>query len=345
MSAAIPTMTMNLIQKKKRIGVVKTDNHGLIYAYCLGKADRYEFLQAGGQLYILENEWSPVIPLRDSEITGCWSKTGMKGISPACTEENFARAFNCKIYDTLEEMADPDLFDGILVGNCGGYGEDHLELCMPFIKKGIPIFIDKPFAINATDAAALLNAAREYNCPVFSSSILLYDICNKKLLTKNYGKCSFVVSTFKSPMESRNASVHTLSALLGAVRFSNGDDYKINFIEHIGTEKNEIYRLEFNDGTVGIMNMEGFGTYAFHVQVYAERGISSEYTTEPTLRTGIIDIAAEFLHMIDTRKPPLAYDRIFEFVATIDAGLRSKTEHRAVTLQEIADEAGWIFGE
>ena len=36
------------------------------YAYCMGKADRYEFLQASGQLYILENKWEPVIPLRDT---------------------------------------------------------------------------------------------------------------------------------------------------------------------------------------------------------------------------------------------------------------------------------------
>ena len=49
--------------------------------------------------------------------------------------------------------------------------------------------------------------------------------------------------------------------------------------------------------------------------------------------------------MIDTRIPPVEYDRIFEFVAILDAGARSKTEGgRTVPIDEIAQEAGWTFG-
>ncbi|MBR6748307.1 MAG: Gfo/Idh/MocA family oxidoreductase [Clostridia bacterium] len=369
------THTFKKVTKKKRIGVVRTDNHGLIYAYCLGKADRYEALQASTQLYILENKFEPVIPLRDTEIVGCyrqelidcpqWERENYEKAkngadNAAWTAEAFSKAFNCPIYESLEEMADPELFDGILIGNCSWYGEDHVELAMPFIKKGIPIFIDKPFASNAKDAALLLKAAREYNCPVFCSSILYYDDMNRALLDKKLGKTHLVVSTFGASMHQRNASVHTLSALLGAVRYSNGDDYKVESITYIGTgdptqsrgstsdgakePHNEIYRVEFADGTLGILNMEGFGHYAFHVEVYAETGISSEYSVEQSLRGGIVEISYDFAKMIDTRIPPIEYDRIFEFVATIDAGLRSREEGRTVTLQEIADEAGWTFG-
>lgn len=352
------------VDKKKKIGVVRTDNHGLIYAYCLGKADRYEFLQASGQLYILEDKWDPVIPIRSTEVKGCygkllipndkWTKEELEGAQRgvdtlAWQPQAFAKAFDCPIYDTLEEMADPELFDGILVGNCSWYAQDHVELCMPFIKKGIPIFIDKPFARSAQDAALLLKAAREYNCPIFSTSILYYDDMQHNLEEKKLGRTSMVVSTFKCKIEQRNASVHALSALLGAVRFSNGNDYKVENITYMGTgdaeNRNEVYRLEFADGTIGIMNLKDFGHYAFHVQAYCEKGISSEYCVERSLRGGIIEIANEFAKMIDTRIPPVEYDRIFEFVAILDAGARSKTEGgRTVPIDEIAQEAGWTFG-
>ena len=359
------------IDKKKKIGVVRTDNHGLIYAYCMGKADRYEFLQASGQLYILENKWEPVIPLRDTEITGCyghlieaperWAPEDLEKAQDlvnrlAWQPEAFSKAFNCPIYDTLEEMADPELFDGIFIGNCHWYAQDHIELSMPFIKKQIPVFIDKPFTSNAKDAAYLLNAAREYNCPIYCSSILYYDDINHLLEDKKLGKTHLVVATFGCRIEERNASVHALSALLGAVRVSNGNDYKVKSITYIGTgdpnrEKdkphNEVYRIEFEDGTIGIMNLETSGPpNPFHVETYCETGISSEYSVQQSLRGGIVEISHEFAKMIDTKVPPIEYDRIFEFVAVLDAGIRSKAEGgREVFIDEIAQEAGWTFGK
>jgi len=356
------------VDRKMRIGVIRPDYHGLIYAYCLGKADRHEALLCATQLYILENKFEPVIPLRNTEITGVyrniilpsesWDPEQYKKVSEAVenapwTADKFAKAWNCPVYDDLEEMADPEKFDGVLIGNCSWYAEDHVEMAMPFIKKGIPIFIDKPFAANAKDAAKILNAAREYNCPVFSSSILYYDDAHRRMVDKELGKTKFVVSTFGSSMHARNASVHTLSNLLGAVRYANGNDYKVESITYMGTgdpaqtqdkEHNEVYRVEFADGTLGILNMEGFGHYSFQVEAYCEKGISSEYTVEQSLRGGIVEIAWQFAKMCETRNPPIDYDRIFEFVATIDAGLRSREEGRTVTLQEIADEAGWVFG-
>jgi len=369
------TYTTNRITKKKRIGVVRPDNHGIIYAYCLGNGDRYDALDASLQLYILENKHEPIIPFRDTEIVGVYREQVLpsENWAPGAYEryaedakttplsaEQFAKAFRCPVYDTLEEMADPEKLDGVLIGNCGMYAEDHVELAMPFIKKGIPIFIDKPFAANAKDAAKILNAAREYNCPVFSSSILYYDDAHHNMVDKQLGKTKFVVSTYGTTMQQRNASVHCLSNLLGAVRYANGNDYKVESITFMGNgsnfkdrgwngksygdDHNELYRVEFADGTIGILNMEGFGHYAFQVEAYCEKGISSEYTVEQSLRGGIVEIAWTFARMIDSHNPPIDYDRIFEFVATIDAGLRSREERRTVTLQEIADEAGWVFG-
>ena len=48
--------------------------------------------------------------------------------------------------------------------------------------------------------------------------------------------------------------------------------------------------------------------------------------------------------MMYTKNPPLDYDRLFEIVAVLDAGIRSRDEGREVTLDEIAAEVGWVYG-
>ena len=337
--------------KQKKIGVVRTDNHGLIYAACWAPFDRYEYRLAHGQLYILEDQSTPTIPQVDTTITGCWN-VPVDDIK--LSKEQFAKAFHCKAYDTLEEMADPALFDGIFIANCSWYGEDHVEYALPFIKAGIPLFIDKPFANNAANAKIIIDAAREYNTPIFSTSILMHVDANKRLVQKHLGDPKMVVSTFSSKMEQRNASVHTISNLLGAVWALKGE-YEVVSAQYIGNEEGknpdrekgngEVYRILLKDGTIGIINCNDYNEYSFRLDVFGSTGVSTEYVTEPTLRYGIVDIAREFAKMIDDKIPPYHYDRIFEFVAIIDAALKSREENgREVTIQEIADDVGYQLG-
>ena len=62
--------------------------------------------------------------------------------------------------------------DAAFLCNCGLDGSDHRELAEPFIKKGIPTFIDKPLALEAKDASAMVKLARRYKTPIYSTSLL-----------------------------------------------------------------------------------------------------------------------------------------------------------------------------
>lgn len=383
--------------KQNRIGFVRTDYHSLIYAYCLGESDRYQFRLAGGQLYILEYESMPTLPVCSTTVAGCFNppneRTRYMKDSHGCardvasltgedlknyeetqermgvklTPEQFAKSFKgCVKYDSLQEMADKDKIDAAFIGNCSWYADDHYELALPFIKAGIPLFIDKPFANCAANAKKIIDAAREYNTPIFSSSILLYVGGNRALvnqaqrdstpetLKRELGDPRFIVTTFNSKMEQRNASVHTLSNLFGAVWMTKGD-YEVVSIQYIGNEEGkdpdrkgsdgEVYRILFKDGTIGIMNCNSYNHYSFRLDYFGTKGVNTEYVTEPTLRSGIVDISNEFARMIEDRIPPLHYDRLFEFVATIDAGLLSREQGgREVTIKEIADSVGYELG-
>lgn len=369
---------------KKKLGVLRTDYHSLLYAACFDHYNREEYRKCRAQLYIFENTAEgdydqinfgdslstdihlhadatsiPVeaIPRKDTEITGCWN---IPIDTVQLSKEQFGKAFNCKVYDTLEEMAVPGLFDGVLIGNCSFQAEDHVAYALPFIKAGIPLFIDKPFADNAAKAKIILDAAREYDTPIFCTSILLFSTPNQNLKKEEIGDPRFIVSTIGSTLDQRNSSVHILSNCLGAMMWLKEGKYEVESVRYIGTpdwklseeqyqekygensRQVEAYQVLFTDGTVGILNCKGFGMYAFRLDVYGTKGTSTEYVVEDTMRNPILRIASEFAEMLDTKIPPLHYDRIFEFVAALDAAKVSRDEGgRAVTIKEIADSVGY----
>lgn len=53
-------------------------------------------------------------------------------------------------------------------------GNKHLEQALPVLQAGKPLFIDKPFAGTLVDAFKIVQAAKQYNVPMFSSSSLRY---------------------------------------------------------------------------------------------------------------------------------------------------------------------------
>lgn len=54
------------------------------------------------------------------------------------------------------------------------WGSQHYEQALPFVEKGIPLFIDKPFTSDPAEADALMAKIIEHNCPVMGGSVCKY---------------------------------------------------------------------------------------------------------------------------------------------------------------------------
>ena len=67
-------------------------------------------------------------------------------------------------------------------------GNKHLEQALPVLKAGKRLFIDKPFAGSLSDAYAIVEAAKHYNVPMFSSSSLRYIDGIKEIANGKVGK-------------------------------------------------------------------------------------------------------------------------------------------------------------
>lgn len=97
------------------------------------------------------------------EVTHIWTQD--KGIS-----EHTAKSSSIKnVVNNMEDMIGE--IDALLLARDDG--ENHLQMSLPFLKAGIPIFIDKPFATTVADAQQMLDT-QQYENQIYTCSSLRF---------------------------------------------------------------------------------------------------------------------------------------------------------------------------
>ncbi len=101
---------------------------------------------------------------------------------PEFTEE--VKGMGAEIVHSIPELLDK--VDVVIITCIDG--NKHLEQAMPVIKAGKRLFIDKPFAGSLSDAYAIVEAAKKYQVPMFSSSSLRYIMGADEISKGSIGK-------------------------------------------------------------------------------------------------------------------------------------------------------------
>lgn len=173
------------LQQKKpiRVGLIGCDTHGMWFGAQMQKHDPllfrmpipmdqkgpYSWMHGGNHYYFYTYYGNPTkmtAPFVEGfEIVKVWDKNRIAAVAAS-------RIFDSspKVCDTFEEVSDD--VDLVFIPDCNGDGHDHLKLATPGLKKGVPTFVDKPFANNIDDVKAILKLAEENHTPVMSLSII-----------------------------------------------------------------------------------------------------------------------------------------------------------------------------
>ena len=170
--------------KKIRLGVLRCGTHAYWYAPLFAKCDCDRFRINDTACYnifcSLEDPHKLDIPwVPGFTVASCWDE-----------EKERAKEFSATFLDTAEvasspeEMADKKKIDAAFIADCSGDGYDKLKLARLFIEKGIPTFIDKPFAHNFKDARALVALAKKHRTPIVSASLLEYNTVAKQCVRR-----------------------------------------------------------------------------------------------------------------------------------------------------------------
>jgi hypothetical protein len=143
------------VEKGKRIGLIGLDT-GHCVAFTRSLNDPMAGEKFGG--------YKVVAALPDgTDLIEDW-----KNRIPEFTEE--VKGLGAEIVHSIPELL--DRVDVVIITCIDG--NKHLEQALPVLKAGKRLFIDKPFAASLSDAYAIVEAAKQYQVPMFSASSLRY---------------------------------------------------------------------------------------------------------------------------------------------------------------------------
>jgi len=92
--------------------------------------------------------------------------------SPDPSARAIAATCGVEHYFTAVEQLPPDLVDGVLI--LENDGAKHLDMALPYLRRGQFVYIDKPVALSLSDVVKMQQAALESGATVLAGSALRY---------------------------------------------------------------------------------------------------------------------------------------------------------------------------
>ena len=202
----------------------------------------------------------------------------------------------------------------------------HLEAATPFVKSGIPTFIDKPFCYRTAEGKEFLAMAREVGTPVTSYSSVAqsestFDI---KQQVESMSEISQVIRYGPVELDSKYGGVffygvHIVQPLL----FMFGDDVEKVKISRDGENGNAT--LVFHSGLFATLIFKSLA-YGWETFVETEEGL-----IELQSRVEESDPAKNYADMVEmfrTGKEPRSHESILKCVAVLEAMERSASSEK-----------------
>lgn len=218
------------------------------------------------------------------------------------------------IVDSPEEMRGK--IDGLIVDH--RHPKYHLEAARPFIRDGVPTFIDKPFCYRAEKGREFLAEAREVGTPVTSFSVLPWQESFRAWREEADQKGDVLAASSYGPgdVESQYGGiffygVHQVDMLLTA--FGPG-------VEAVRVDRNgngTLAQLMYVDEKTVSMNLLKQGSPGFGIHAVCKGGLVASAVTmdEQQYLSGI----RAFTEMFRTGVEPVPHEHILGTVEVLEA--------------------------
>ncbi len=217
----------------------------------------------------------------------------------------------------------------MITSRCGSV---HYEYAMPFIKMGMPVFIDKPITSDNAQTADLMEQAQK----------------NNVLLTGGSGcKYAYDVVTLKNNAQ---AMMATNTFCSGAINFAVQRNSIYDGIFFYASHLTEMALTIFGYDMKSVLAVENSGTVVVTAR-YENFDITMHYTDESAISSCVIfgknknvyreiDIASiydleveKFISMLRTGVMPISYDNIAKPVYIINAIIKSLHTKQEVIIE------------
>lgn len=324
---------------KIRVGMIQCNLHAIYYGALMAKHDphilREPEIGLGGYFYFYarynDTRLMTVPIVSGFEIIKLWDKERRLA-------ENMSRIFLGKpqVCDTIEEVSDG--VDLVFIADCNGDGSDHLRLATPGLKKGVPTFVDKPFAYEIKDALAIVRLAKRHGTPVMSLSILR-EVPHASRFRRRFdelGDVTFAIihgggGNAAGQIHAISLAQHLFGDGVESVECMGGQEFPYHAYLSYGSKNRRPTR-----GVVLGLYGGGGPHCAFYASVFSLEGaIHSPAIGDFEFPWGSASILRKVKRMVQTGRPQALYDEMIENIAILSALRIAHKTGRPVTLREV----------
>ena len=287
--------------------------------------------------------WGPVVNATD----GRTRKTGMQmthvwDIVPGDAEK-FAARYGAEVVPNFDDMVGE--VDGVILSDFDATPA-FKELTRPYLEAGVPIFINRPFAYNLSDARDMIDLAEEHGTPIMCGSSFEYvrevEIIRKRL--KSLGPITgFVADNSMSDFASHGIhGLYFIYACLG------GGVTRVSYLTPDWHAPNGVVVLEYEARAGGkpfygcVQQIPTTGANAW-IKVFGKESTEQWIWWEATQwdRDTFLwlPMLLRMQEMFETGEMPEPYENLYEKTQIFLAGFKSHLEQDGapVALTEIDD--------
>jgi len=213
-----------------------------------------------------------------------------------------------------------DRIDAVLVLSLAG--DAHLERVRPFLKAGIPAYVDKPFACSAREADEMVRLSREHNVLMWQGSAVRFcsDVTEYKASWDQLGPLNGAVSFGPAKRAEGNPGlfhygIHPTEMLFAAM--GPGCERVTNAC----VDGAEVVTGWWRDGRVATLRGNRVGATAYGILGFHEKGVVRRHVS---LRDAYRNLCRAIVQGFETGQPPVPPEESLEVTRFILAAAASE---------------------
>ena len=217
------------------------------------------------------------------------------------------------VKDTMEMMGK---IDALIVDH--RHPKYHLEAALPFVKAGIPTFIDKPFCYRVAEGKEFLKIAKELKTPVTSYSTIAQsnEVFDMKAQIPNIDNILHIICTGSCDIDSKYGGiffygVHTVQKMM----YIFGED--VEEVKVSTKDDKTTASVVFSSGYFATLYLIKKGYRGWDVLLLTNKGFRP---LEPRIKeTDSLKPYEDMVEMFRTGKEPRTHESILKCVAILEA--------------------------
>ncbi|WP_407271850.1 Gfo/Idh/MocA family protein [Radiobacillus sp. PE A8.2] len=238
--------------------------------------------------------------------------------------------YGVNMLESPEEVAEKS--DAIMINSVDG--RVHLEQFKAVAPYKKPVFIDKPFTIDSSEAKQIIEIAEKYSTPLMSSSGLRYDETLTEALENNE-KGEIIGADCYGPMQLESAQpglfwygIHTVEMLYTILGTGCQE------VHAYTNEKHDFVTGVWDDGRIGTIRGNRAGNWEFGTSIHREKGTqtSNSKRSQKPFTPYLLEQIIEFMK---TGVPNVHPYTTFEILTFIEAANESRKTRKPVKVKQL----------